>query len=140
MVVLLDYCEYLEMGGKLSEDAFPNYERKAEKYLHYVTFNRLHELRPWIEDGTYIVPMEVKEVLVEFIDKLANIDAQRMNGANISSYSNGIEKIEYTAQSDASIRKDFSKLAIEWLPDYLVNRSVKFDVKQYLQSISNNPK
>ena len=56
----------------------------------------------------------------------------------ISSYSNGVETIQYQLKTDAEIKQELYGIAMDWLPDYLVCRSVNFDVSKYLQSDSNN--
>lgn len=126
----IEYNEYLELGGKVSEDAFVVLERKAQRWLDYFTFDRVKYLTR--------IPDEVKEVLVEFIDRLQEYSDQTMDGQLISKYSNGVEDITYSRSTESDVKNAMGKIAIEWLPDYLTNRSLKFDVREYLQSESNN--
>lgn len=127
----ITYIEYKELGGKLSEEAFPNAERKAQRYLDSFTFNRIQYLTS--------IPDVVKEVLVEFIDRSDSYGNQSLDGDIISSYSNGIEKLEYKRSTEAEFKKELYDLAIDWLPDYLVARSVSFNVEEYIQPEDNNP-
>lgn len=127
----ITYIEYKELGGKLSKEAFPNAERKAQRYLDSFTFNRIQYLTS--------IPDVVKEVLVEFIDRSDSYGNQSLDGDIISSYSNGIEKLEYKRSTEAEFKKELYDLAIDWLPDYLVARSVSFNVEEYIQPEDNNP-
>lgn len=126
----IEYDEYLELGGKVSEDAFVILERKAQRWLDYFTFDRVKYLTK--------IPDEVKEVIVEFIDRLQSYEDQTLDGQLISKYSNGVEDITYSRSRESDVKKAMGKIAIEWLPDYLTNRSVMFDVREYLQSESDN--
>lgn len=127
----IEYDEYLELGGTVSEDAFVVLERKAQRWLDYFTFDRVKYLTR--------IPDEVKEVLVEFIQRLQSYEDQTMDGQLISKYSNGVEDITYSRSRESDVKRAMGKVAIEWLPDYLTNRSLKFDVREYLQSESDNP-
>ena len=127
----ITYDEYVELGGNLSEDDFPLFERKAQRYLDHITFDRIKSLT--------IIPDEVKEVLVEFIDHYSSFNAQNMDGQVISKYSNDVETITYRRETENEVNRVLYKLARTWLPEYLLNRSVNFDVEKYLQSTSNNP-
>ena len=126
----ITYDEYVEYGGKLPEDTFTQLERKAQRWLDFFTFNRIPQLTT--------IPDVVKERLVEFITRLNILDTQRQSGDVISSYSNGVETIQYQLKTDAEIKQELYGIAMDWLPDYLVCRSVNFDVSKYLQSDSNN--
>lgn len=128
--IYITYDEYVEYGGKLPEDTFTQLERKAQRWLDFFTFNRIPQLTT--------IPDVVKECLVEFITRLNILDAQRQSGDVISSYSNGVETIQYQLKTDAEIKQELYGIAMDWLPDYLVCRSVNFDVSKYLQSDSNN--
>lgn len=127
----LTYEEYVSLGGTVSEDAFPIYERKAQRKLDYITFDRIKYL-------THI-PDEVKEVLTEFINKQALYDELTGGSSAASKYSNGVETIDMSESSRKDLEKEFIGIARQWLPDYLLARSVSFDVESYLQSESNNP-
>lgn len=127
----MTYTEYKELGGKVSEDAFPLLERKAQRYLDSFTFNRVQYLT--------IIPDEVKEVLTDFIDRLNDYDSQATDGDTIEKYSNGVETIEYRQVTELELARSLCYIAYKWLPDYLITRSVNFDVNEYLQSNSNNP-
>lgn len=127
----LTYGEYLELSGKVSEDAFPALVRQAQRWLDVFTFNRVKKMT--------VVPDEVKDVLVVFIDKLDSHAEVDDAGKVLSSYSNGVEKLEYRKVYESELKKDLRLYAYAWLPEYLVNRSVYFDDTEYLQSESDNP-
>jgi hypothetical protein len=128
----ITYDEYVELGGKAPLDAFSIYERKSQRLLDYITFNRIPKLTK--------IPDEVKEVITEFIDRYFNFDTNVKNSDsnNLSQYSNGVETFTYRRQTESSLNSDLYNLAISWLPDYLTCRSVNFDIEQYLQSNSDN--
>ena len=121
----ISYNDYKELGGSLSEDAFNIYERKAQRTLDTITFDRIKHLT--------VIPDVVREVLVEFIDRMANRDKQGDGGGEVSQYSNGVETITYKSRTETSFKKELYQVAVDWLPTYLTNRMVEFDVDKYLQ-------
>lgn len=128
----LTYEEYSGLGGKLQEDVFPNAERRARRLLDNVTMNRIQYLT--------LIPEVVKEVMVEFIDKMSSIESQSGVSSTVAAqYSNGIESFTFRDNAEDKLKRDLYNLAIDWLPAYLTVRSVNFDVEEYLQSESNNP-
>ena len=126
----LTYEEYKELGGKVSEDAFAILERQARHELDYCTFNRVPSLTT--------IPSIVKEVMAEMIDDINDFNNQGTSGELISEYSNGVETIRYTRTTESELTRRLHSVAYRWLPDYLVNRSLKFNVGEYLQSDSNS--
>ena len=135
MTAYLTYEEYIDVGGKVSdEDVFDKELRKAQHLLDYITFNRI----PLLPE----IPECVKDLLVEFIDKtvVAEVAGGEAVDANISSYSNTVEKITYKISTDTEKSAELKQLAYRYLPDYLTARGVSFDVEKYLQSANNNNK
>lgn len=128
----LTYEDYKELGGDLPLDAFTKLERKAQRWLDTFTFNRIQKLPR--------IPNEVREVLTEFIGRMNTLSNQRENGDLVTQYSNGVEQLTYKVLTEDEIKGELYKLAIDWLPNYLTYRGVKFDVEKYLQSDSNNSK
>lgn len=127
----LSYIEYQQLGGKVPEESFNVLERKAQRLLDYITFARVPECPE--------VPEEVKEVLTEFVTRMHSFDEQVEAGDTIESYANSVEKLTYRIKSEEEHNDEMVKYAMKVLPDYLTARSVKFDVKKYLQSENNNP-
>jgi hypothetical protein len=127
----LTYAEYKSLGGKVPEDVFPIWERRARRKLDYLTFDRI----PLLDE----VPTVVKETMVDFIEKMYAHDVASGSFSSASSYSNGIESITYKENASSEFNNELVKMATESLPDYLTARSVNFDVREYLQSKSNNP-
>lgn len=127
----LTYEDYKELGGDLPLDTFTRLERKAQRWLDTFTFNRIKHLT--------IVPDEVREVLVEFINRMDTINNQRENGDLVVQYSNGVEQLTYKVLTEEETKKELYRLAVDWLPDFLTFRGVNFDVEEYLQSNNNNP-
>jgi hypothetical protein len=130
----ITYDEYKDLEGTVGEEAFPSLEIKAQMWLDYFTFNRLKIFQ---EEGIEI-PYEAKVVLTDFIDRLFILNNQRQGGDVITSYSNGVEKITYKLNTEAETTQAFYSVAMKFLPDYLIARSVSFDIRKYLQSNSNN--
>lgn len=126
----ITYNEYVQLGGTVSEDAFPILERKAQRYLDTLTYNRIPELDT--------IPDVVKEVLTEFITRLSNFSNQSTEGEIIKQYSNGVESMTFSRLGESELRSNLRKLAIDWLPTYLTYKGVNFDVREYLQSDSNH--
>ena len=126
----LTYDDYKELGGTLSEDDFRLIERKAQRWLDYFTFDRIKQLD--------VIPNEVREVLTEFITRLTAYEAQKEAGETITQYSNSVEQISFKVKTEDEVKSDLAKIALEWLPDYLTNRVVNFDVRAYLQRKDNN--
>lgn len=126
----ITYNEYVELGGTVSEDAFPILERKAQRYLDTLTYNRIPELDT--------IPDVVKEVLTEFITRLSNFSNQSTEGEIIKQYSNGVESMTFSRLGESELRSNLRKLAVDWLPTYLTYKGVNFDVREYLQSDSNH--
>lgn len=122
----ITYEEYIALGGTVSEDAFPILERKAQRYLDTLTYNRIPELDT--------IPDIVKEVLTEFITRISNFSNQSTEGEIIKQYSNGVESMTFARLSESELRSNLRKLAIDWLPTYLTYKGVNFDVREYLQS------
>ena len=127
----LSYTEYQQLGGKVPEESFNVLERKAQRLLDYITFDRVPECPE--------IPEEVKEVLTEFVTRMHSFDEQVEAGDTIESYANSVEKLTYRIKSEEEHNDEMVKYAMKVLPDYLTARSVKFDVKKYLQPENNNP-
>lgn len=127
----ITYSEYKALGGELDEDAFTIYERKSRKFLDTITFNRIQKLT--------IIPDEVKEYEVEIISRIYKYDNTKSSlpvTGEISSYSNGIESVTLSNNTEDSLKKSLIKLAFDWLPLYLTTRCANFDVESYLQQQS----
>lgn len=129
----ITYEEYTELSDKVTEaDVFSKILRKAQRTLDAITFNRI----PYLTK----IPYSVKEVLAEFIDRMYSVESSSSCTASVASrYSNSIESIDFKDDVEGQLKKELTRIAVEWLPDYLVTRSVNFDVEEYLQSESNNP-
>lgn len=127
----ITYDEYKAFGGSLDESAFAISERRAQRFVDAITFERIKKLT--------IIPDEVKEFIVECMREMDDWDnKQKENGGNVASYSNGVESITY---SDADktfedVKQYLIKVAYEWLPLYLTTRVAGYDIEAYLQQQS----
>ena len=108
----LSFAEYQSFGGTVSSTDFTNLELKARRKLDYFTQNRL-------QTATTIIS-EVKELMVEFIDRIANTP---LNG-NLTSYDNGIESFNFAENQTKALDNELYQLAIEYLPVELISAYV----------------
>ena len=108
----LTYSEYTEFGGTVSESAFANSERVARRKLDYFTQDRLKTAT--------IILSEVKECMVEFINKLS----QPVLNGNITSYSNGIESFSYGENQNDALQSELYRIAVEFLPVELITSDI----------------
>lgn len=131
----LDYSDYQELGGTLPSDVFTKLERKAQRTLDSFTFDRIKI----IKECGYPIPDEVKEVLAEFVNRMNDFNSQMKEGGELlTQYSNGVEQFSYRVQDEQGFKSELHNIAIDWLPSYLTNRLVMFDVKRYLQRNNND--
>lgn len=109
----ITYCDYKELGGTVSESAFPLLEIKARYKLDSFTQNRLVNVD--IDDQTE----RVKLTMTEFIETIYS-DVSPVN--NVTSYSNGIESYSYdtTSTTDSYLLQ----IATEYLPVSLISAVV----------------
>lgn len=129
----LTYSEYQELGGGFTEDAFNELERTAQHYLDYYTFDRV---KLFIKMNIPI-PDTVKEAIYEIIKRLSDYNNQIQPNGIVTSYSNGVETLSYRVQDEATLRRGLRRIVIQWLPDYLTCREVKFDAEEYIQRTYN---
>ena len=95
-VPLSTYDDYKELGGTLPEKEFSLVERKAQRWLDYFTFDRCKELK--------VIPNEVREVLVEFINRLTAYEDQKEAGETITQYSNGVEQLSFQVKTETETK------------------------------------
>lgn len=135
----LTYSEYQELGGTLPKETFTVLNRKAQRWLDYVTFDRIKYLTN--------IPVVIKEVLVEFVNKINDFENLKHSGGSgagpLVQYSNGVEQLTYdvskynSSTADADFKKELFDLAHEWLPDWLTYRGFNYDVRDYIQRNSD---
>lgn len=109
----LQYNEYVELGGGLTEAQFDVLEPKARRKVDYFTQNRL-------QTATTIIS-EVKELMTEFINRMS---VPALNG-NVTSYSNGIESFGFKENQTDAFNSELYQMAIEYLPVELISAYVK---------------
>ena len=115
----ITFAEYTQLGGTVvSESVFAKIDRQAERKLDYFTQDRL-------KTATTIVS-EVKELLVEFIDRMYNLATVGMGG-NVTAYSNGIESFSFAENQTDSLNTELYNLAIEYLPIELISACVEVE-------------
>jgi hypothetical protein len=133
MNLYITFEEYTDLGGKITDDTiFTQKARRCQYLLDYITFNRI----PLLPE----VPECVKDAMVDFIDRVYEAElVNNAGGGEVSSYSNTVEKITYKTSTESDKLTELMKtVAYRYLPDYLLARSISYDVEQYLQSESNN--
>lgn len=133
----LEYSDYKELGGQLPLDVFTKLERKAQRNLDSFTFNRIKVMQKM----KIQIPDEVKEVLAEFVNRMNDFNSQMKEGGELlTQYSNGVEQFSYRVQDEDGFKRELHNIAIDWLPSYLTNRLVRFDVERYLQRNNHDTK
>lgn len=111
----LTFSEYSELGGMIvNESVFSILEHRAERKLNYFTQDRLKT--------TTTIISEVKELMVEFVDRMASVGN---NMAGVTSYSNGIESFGFSEEKSKALDKELHSLAIEYLPIELISAYVE---------------
>lgn len=113
----LTFEQYQQLGGKCTEDAFPNLQFDTETKMDYITDGRLSKLMVTLEE----VPEVVQHLEVKLIDIIMSIDTSKQGVGNVTSYSNGIESFGYATDKDSEeyIWNKFKNIMLEYLyPKY----------------------
>lgn len=97
----LTYDEFINLGGKCPEDAFPRLQYDVELKMDYVTFGRLSKM---IERNVE-VPKEVQYLEVKLIDIYYDSEKRSEKKRGLTSYSNGIESFGYESNSSTEDEK-----------------------------------
>lgn len=97
----LTYEEFINLGGKCTEDAFPRLQYDVELKMDYVTFGRLSKM---IERNVE-VPKEVQYLEVKLIDIYYDSEKRSEKRNGLASYSNGIESFGYESNSSTEDEK-----------------------------------
>ena len=108
----LTYQEYKEMGGSLSETAYPRFERKAEYHMDYWTLDRIKKLEE--------IPECVKDAMYEVIEGLPSLDGER-----VTSFSNGVNSFSFDT-STSEIDSLYQKVKV-MLPVELISAVVSYE-------------
>ena len=113
----LTFEQYQQLGGKCTEDAFPNLQFDTETKMDYITDGKLSKLVATIGEA----PEVVQRLEVKLIDITMNTDTSKEGTGNIISYSNGIESFGFATDkdSDQDILTKFKNIMLEYLyPTY----------------------
>lgn len=113
----LTYEEFINLGGKCTEDTFPRLQYAVELKMDYVTFGRLSKM---IEKNVE-VPKEVQHLEVKLIDIYYDSEKMSEKRDGLTSYSNGIESFGYESNSSTEDEKimDVSNIIKQYLlPKY----------------------
>ena len=98
----LNYNEYKNIGGELSETAFNRYIIRAECYLDRETFGRVKDLKP--------VPDAVRYCIRDITDMMS-----AQSGNNVSSWSNDGVSVSYNTNEEQA--RAFHSVLSEYLSD-----------------------
>ena len=108
----LTFEEYQKLGGKCTQDIFPNLQFDVESKMNFITFNKLSKL---INDlGN--VPDEVKMLEAKLINIEFNVSPER--DTSVSSYSNGIETFSYSS-NEYDVEKLLNTKVRQLMMEYL---------------------
>ena len=97
----LTYDEFINLGGKCPEDAFPKLQYDIESKMDYITFGRLSKMI----DKNGEVPKEVQFLEVKLVNiKYKDVETSEKK-EGLTSYSNGIESFGYETDSSTEDEK-----------------------------------
>ena len=91
----LTYDEFINLGGKCPEDAFPKLQYDIESKMDYITFGRLSKMIDKYEE----VPEEVQFLEVQLVNIQYQEEESCRKREGLTSYSNGIESFSYETDS-----------------------------------------
>ena len=110
----LTFDEYQELGGKCTEDTFPNLQFDIEAKMDYITEGRLSKML----DSLGMIPDVVKMLEVKLINIESNSKVEK--DENVTSYSNGIETFSYgNVGSSDSVEASLTNRVRELMLQYL---------------------
>ena len=97
----LTYDEFINLGGKCPEDAFPKLQYDIESKMDYITFGRLSKMIDKYEE----VPKEVQFLEVKLVNIQYKEEETSEKKEGLTSYSNGIESFGYETDSSTEDEK-----------------------------------
>ena len=97
----LTYDEFINLGGKCPEDAFPKLQYDIESKMDYITFGRLSKMI----DKNVEVPKEVQFLEVKLVNIQYKEEETSEKKEGLTSYSNGIESFGYETASSTEDEK-----------------------------------
>ena len=97
----LTYDEFINLGGKCPEDAFPKLQYDIESKMDYITFGRLSKMI----DKNVEVPKEVQFLEVKLVNIQYKEEETSEKKEGLTSYSNGIESFGYETDSSTEDEK-----------------------------------
>lgn len=129
MFQYLTYDEYKSFGGTVSEEAFPNLNKRAQYFLDYITFDRIPQC--WKNHDE--LPEYIKLAMVDIIDETVSIQTNVKGGMCVTKYSNDVETLTYAVADNGGVYSELTRTAFKYLPTFLTARAVNYDVTKYLQ-------
>lgn len=116
MQTILNYDEYINLGGNADNNSFPLLALRTQKVLEKATNGRIND----VDDE---MPIEVKACAAQIINLYYNLEKASQN-TGVTSYSNGIESISYTNSIDAQHQTEdlINKAIIDYLPSDMLYR------------------
>lgn len=144
MYVSFDYYKNTYLGTKLSEDIFPKFAEKGERYIEKCTFNRINE------DTFNTFPEKIQTLIKKCVCELSDamFDTSKMNDLIISSgqESSGIVKsktagaVSLTYDTTAFTSKYLSEEAVanrynDILQDYLYPQYIDGKYYNFLSKV-----
>lgn len=111
----ISFEEYRNLGGKADESTFSFLAVSSEAKMNYLTNGRIDEFVKTF-DTPDLIPIEIKQAEVEFIDTIKSADTKR--DSSLTSYSNGIESFGY-GSTEGNVESDLIKRLSTILAEYL---------------------
>lgn len=104
----LTYDEFENMGGSMSEDAFPRFELKARRRIDAVTFGRLQNETP--------VREAVRYCMFDLIQAMHEDEANAgFSGRDITAMSNDGVSVSYASGAQSGSGSRYGNIVRAWL-------------------------
>ena len=123
----LTFTEYQNMGGKLDETTFNDYEFQARAQVDWYTFNRLQNEKEQCE--------AVKRCMYYLI-KLIDLEAQALNVNGISDAGTTVAGAGIASQSNDGVSISYNVLSAKDVVD-MCGPEIKKTINSYLQGVMN---
>lgn len=130
MYVSFDYYKNTYGGTKLTEDVFPKFAEKGERYIQRGTFNRVSE------DTFNTFPEKIQTLIKKCVCNLAEamFDTSKMNDLIISSGQESSGIVKTKTAGAVSITYDTTAFTSKYLSDEAISNRYNGILKEYLYS------
>lgn len=128
---MIDYEDYLERGGILTETEFQDRKRTAQRLFDRITCFRLVSDTPQAVELKETYRDAIEDAMFELIDSVPSVleaIAVRESGDEVKSFSNGVTSFTFDGTASGSVQTSAETETVrrvrEMLPVELVSRAV----------------